>query len=235
MTQVANALHLLFPPVERWMVRTAAEALPAIAGTELHADVRGFMGQESTHARGHRAFEVRMREQGLELDGLIEPLEDRLTLLGRTPLRFRLAVMSSLEHYTAEISGWVLAEEPLEGSDPTMKDLLEWHAAEEVEHMHVAFDLREALAPGYTLRIGAHLLTTMAFAVWWSRVSAQLLARDPEAGLPATARDFVSSLARGDAPFLRLFPAFFSYLPLDFAPRGDRALALRVLDALRAA
>jgi predicted metal-dependent hydrolase len=234
MTQVANALHLLFPPVERWMVKTAAEALPKLVGTRLYAEVRGFMGQESTHARGHVAFEARMREQGLEVEGLVEPLEARLGVLTNASFRVRLAVMSSLEHYTAEIGGWVLAEDPLEGADATMKDLLRWHAAEEVEHMHVAFELREALAPGYALRIGAHLATSLAFVLCWSRVAAGLLARDPDAHLGAVVRDYVASLARGDAPFLRLLPAFFSYLPPWFSPRGDRTLAIRVLDGVPA-
>jgi hypothetical protein len=46
-----NVLHIMPPPGEHWFCDVYREALPFFTDDKLRQDVKGFMGQETTHAR----------------------------------------------------------------------------------------------------------------------------------------------------------------------------------------
>ncbi len=52
-THTMNVLHIMLPPGERWFCDVYREALPLITDDKLRDDVKGFIGQEATHARAH--------------------------------------------------------------------------------------------------------------------------------------------------------------------------------------
>ena len=49
----ANLLNIVLPPIERWFVAVFNEALPLVKDSKLAEDMRGFIGQEATHADVH--------------------------------------------------------------------------------------------------------------------------------------------------------------------------------------
>jgi predicted metal-dependent hydrolase len=51
-SNVISLLNGVLPAAERWFVDTLNEALPLIKDPHLADDVRGFIGQEATHADG---------------------------------------------------------------------------------------------------------------------------------------------------------------------------------------
>ncbi|MYS24973.1 hypothetical protein GA0115240_172031 [Streptomyces sp. DvalAA-14] len=154
-THVINVLHLLLPAGERWFVKVFKEALPLVTDEQLLKDVKGFMGQESTHSVQHAYVLDHLAEQRLDTDAYTRRVEWMFdVLLGERPpwglpvpdrewLRFRLSLIAAIEHFTAVLGDWILAADALDrvGADEVMLDLLRWHGAEEVEHRAVAFDM----------------------------------------------------------------------------------------------
>jgi hypothetical protein len=179
-THVINGVCLLFPAGERFFVRSVRHYEDAIADPRLRADVRAFYKQEGAHANAHEKFFGHLRDQGFDVDALLASYEElaygKLERWAPPPLR--LAVTVALEHFTA-----ILAEDALEGTvlDPAhaeMRELLLWHAAEEIEHKAVAFDVLAATHPSYALRMAGLLVATASLGAFWVWSTRRLLAED---------------------------------------------------------
>ncbi len=52
-SHVVSGLNIVLPAGERWFVATLNEALPLVKDSKLADDIRGFIGQEATHADVH--------------------------------------------------------------------------------------------------------------------------------------------------------------------------------------
>jgi uncharacterized protein len=222
-THIINVLHLLLPAGERWFVHVYKQILPCIRDEQLRAEVKGFMGQEGTHAVAHQNVLHHMRAQGLDPDPFVAQVEWLFEqLLGdstmppfarKTWLRERLAVIAAIEHFTAVLGKWIVDSRGLEaaGADPVMLDLLRWHGAEEVEHRSVAYDVFMHLDGSYARRTRAMLVTSVAFAWIWGRGAKFMVAHDPACLRPGrppqmTEREFLgrfrAAARRGRLPSL---------------------------------
>ena len=179
-TQVANGVNLLFPAGERFFVRSVRHYLDQLDDPRLVAEVRGFFGQEGRHAQAHERFFDTLREQGYDVDAVLEPYED--LAYGRiekmTTPALRLAVTVALEHFTAILAEDALEADDLAGAHPVMRQLLEWHALEELEHKAVAFDVLRAVNPSYALRVTGMALGSIVLAGFWVQATRALLAQD---------------------------------------------------------
>lgn len=190
-THFINGLHMLLPAGERWFVHVFKQALPYITDQRLKAEVKGFMGQEGTHAVAHQRVLEHMREQGLDPMPFVQNVEWVFEkLLGdhtvppvgeRWWLKERLAIIAAIEHYTAVLGQWILDAAPLDaaGADPVMMDLLRWHGAEEVEHRSVAFDLFMHIDGSYGRRTRTMLIAGPTIVLLLKRCAGFLLANDP--------------------------------------------------------
>jgi len=190
-THIINVLHLLLPAGERWFVHVYKQILPYIRDEQLKAEVKGFMGQEGTHAVAHQNVLHHMKAQGLDPDPFVAQIEwlfERLLGDSTMPpfarkkwLRERLAVIAAIEHFTAVLGKWIVDSRGLDaaGADPVMLDLLRWHGAEEVEHRSVAYDVFMHLDGSYARRTRAMLVTSVAFAWIWGRGTKFMVAHDP--------------------------------------------------------
>src|SRR3546814_4406288 len=81
---------------------------------------------------------------------LPEPLRKQAVLL-------MVATTAAAEHFTASLAGYVLSDNTWGETDvdPEMAHLFLWHAAEEVEHRHVASDVYHHIGGGYLRRAAA--------------------------------------------------------------------------------
>jgi len=179
-TALSNAVNLLFPAGERFFVRSVKHYLDDIDDDELKTAVRGFFAQEGRHAAAHEAFFAAMREQGYEIDSLLDFYQDRAykRLEPMMPPVLRLATTAAAEHYTAIMAEGALAEGLLEHADPTMRHLLLWHAAEEIEHKSVAFDVLSKVDPRYSVRLAGLAIATAALGTFWLIGLVALLRQD---------------------------------------------------------
>ncbi len=218
-TQLANGVNLLFPAGERFFVRSVHHYLDKLDDPGLREQVKGFFAQEGRHARSHERFFERLEEQGYEIKpflrvyeriayGLLEP---------SFPPAYRLAVTAALEHFTAIMAEGALRERYLDRAHPALRDLLFWHAAEEIEHRAVAFDVLSAVAPSYALRVAGMALAASALAAFWVAGAFLLLEQDRRRG----DIDLLAELRKlrehpiGQRVFLR---GIKSYLRRDFHP-----------------
>ncbi|NUT96901.1 MAG: metal-dependent hydrolase, partial [Saccharothrix sp.] len=181
-THVMNVLHLLLPEGERWFVRTFQQAVPLITDDDLRADVLGFIGQEAVHAQAHSEVLDHLLANGLDPRPFTRHMEvvfrrilgDRAGLTAddqREQLIERIALVAAIEHFTAFLGHWMLNATALDrvGVDPTMLDLLRWHAAEEVEHRSVAFDLMRHLDRRQVRKIRTMLIAGPVLWLLWAR------------------------------------------------------------------
>lgn len=248
-THTINVLHLLLPAGEKWFVELYRKVLPEVTDERLRSDVRGFVGQEATHSRAHAAVLDHLAAQDVDTHRYTRAIEwmfDRL--LADRPLgvrlprpvrrewtKHRLAIVAAVEHFTAALGSWVLAADGLDRADPdpVMLDLLRWHAAEEVEHRAVAFELSNRLGGGYLRRLLAMLEVVPALLYLWVRGVVFLMKADPTYPGRPRVRSFCRAGRAGLLPtgreLARMIPP---YLRLDYHPlqEGSTAAARAYLD-----
>ncbi len=180
-THVANALNLLFPAGERFFVRSVEHYLPQIEDPALRARVRAFFGQEGSHGHEHKHAFAILEAQGFEIRSWLAWYE-RIAfgqLERRVPPVIRLSSTVALEHLTAALAEVALTTPFLDHAHPRMRELLRWHAAEEIEHKSVAFDVLKEVDPRYWVRIVGLVLGTAALMGFWHSATTMLLRQEP--------------------------------------------------------
>lgn len=218
-THVANGLNLLFPPGERFFVRSVRAYLDKVDDPDLKARAKDFFGQEGAHAREHQRYNEILREHGLRIDdylrfyefvaySVIEPM---------APPSLRLAVTAACEHYTATFARHALQNAEFQLAHPKVRELLLWHAAEEIEHKSVAFEVMKTAGVSERMRVAGMLLATATLGGFWVLGSAWLMATDPEMTLPDLVRDYQRLAARRSSASL-MREAVGEYLRRDFHP-----------------
>ncbi|GGP70202.1 metal-dependent hydrolase [Streptomyces abikoensis] len=251
-THVINVLHLLLPAGERWFVKVFKEAFPLVRDEALLKDVKGFMGQESTHSVQHSYVLRHLAEQGLDtgpytrrVDFLFDVLlGDRppfgLRLSEREWLRFRLSVIAAVEQFTAVLGDWVLRADSLDEAepDPVMLDLLRWHGAEEVEHRSVAFDMYQHCGGSdparYARRLLGMAITAPVLFYLWGWGAGYLIRHDPwlAGRLRYSLREHNRAVAKGLLPTWReLGSAVPRYARRSYHPSQEGSLR-KALDYL---
>jgi predicted metal-dependent hydrolase len=156
----------MFPEGEDFFVRAVRNHADAVTDPELKQQVAGFIGQEVTHGREHRALNERLQEMGYPTRRV-----DRMTRAGLRrnerllPPRVQLAMTAALEHYTATLAETLLTDERAQAllGETEVRSMLLWHALEESEHKAVAFDVFQEVVGSERLRIRAMRFTTFAF------------------------------------------------------------------------
>jgi predicted metal-dependent hydrolase len=228
-TAIGNALHLIFPMGERFFVRSVRHYLGDIDDATLREQIRGFFGQEGRHAHEHeRVFET-LRAQGYDIDRFLR-LYKRIgyDFIERiSPPKLRLAVTAACEHYTAIMAEGALAENgTLEMVDPKMRELLRWHACEEIEHKAVAFDVLKKMHPSYALRLTGMVLATTLLIAFWVMGTTMLLRQEKDLSLREIARQLFRTQQR--EPIIRrvFLRGIREYLRPSFHPWDNNNLEI---------
>lgn len=172
-TAFMNALSMSFPLGEQMFIDSVRAAPPeAILDPVLRAEVKDFVGQEASHRYVHQQYNAELARQGFPYT-MEDKLKVRVERIRKLPVRDRLAITCALEHYTAMLADYVLRHpEWLEGADAQLRTLWNWHAAEELEHKAVAFDVYRAAGGGYRRRVLWYLHVSVSF---WLDTSLQTL------------------------------------------------------------
>lgn len=190
-------LSAVFPPGEEFFIRSVRRYATQIAEPDLKRRVSGFIGQEMTHGLQHRELNDKLAEMGYAVVNAAEVGGKYMTALERyldekypDPRRqlrlLRLAALSLTatgEHFTAVIAERLLTRPQAQDflTDPEVRNLLNWHAFEELEHKSVAFDVYRSVGRPEWLRI-ATMRTVAAIAIpaFTLAIWASVAANDPE-------------------------------------------------------
>lgn len=152
-----NAMSITFPLGEKFFIDSVRYFADRIDDLKLNEDIRGFCGQEGFHRREHQRYnESLCQQRGYDLQVMEGRLEKNIQRGNKflSPLE-RLAATAALEHITAIMAESALSDDdPMIGqADSAMQKLWQWHAAEEMEHKSVAFDVYRAVGGSESLRI----------------------------------------------------------------------------------
>ncbi|MFI7000944.1 metal-dependent hydrolase [Nocardia sp. NPDC050175] len=183
-----------FPPGEESFIRSVRRFADQITDPVLKKRVAGFIGQEAMHGQEHRRLNEKLIEMGYAIEWLDAPevVERQKRFEQRIPARLHLAATAAAEHYTAVLAERVLSSPEIQAlaGDEEVRNLLNWHAFEELEHKSVAFDVYRAVGGTETMRI-LTMATLVALTLPLTAVTLTMsLSRDPDA------RQYPLSLAR---------------------------------------
>lgn len=167
-TAFFNALSLTFPVGEKFFIDSVRAFEHRIDDPKLNRDVRGFIGQEAVHRREHRTYNTLLAEsRGYDDAPAFEAtLQERInSRVQNSPFPALLETVC-FEHLTAIFAHGLLHDPRwLDGADPTLRAMWQWHAIEEIEHKAVTFDVYRAVGGDMErLRYALPLVTKQLFA-----------------------------------------------------------------------
>lgn len=221
-TALANALNLVFPAGERFFIRSVRHYMDRLHDDPvLHEEVRRFMGQEVRHGMEHERFFEALEAQGYEIRSFLAWYER--VAYGNLEQKFgpavNLAVTVALEHFTAMFAERALTRDVLdEHAHPVMRDLLMWHACEELEHKAVAFDVLKKVDPRYAVRIAGLAAGAAALVFFWMAGAKHLLAQEPAEKKRITREEAEQARKHNVLLNGEFLGAFVDYLRRDFHP-----------------
>jgi len=191
LSHLAAALSSVFPDGEDFFVRSVRHYRDGITDPDLKRQVAGFIGQEATHGREHRALNDRLARLGYPTKFFERLTRRGLTLRERVaPPISNLAATAALEHFTATFAQLLLSSDDARGllEHDEIRNLYLWHALEEAEHKAVAFDVYKAMGGGERLRVWTMKLLRVAFIAGTAFQVVVSLARDASAYRPGALR-----------------------------------------------
>ena len=153
-----DGLNLLFPEGERFFMRAVRNGLNKIKDENLKQQARGFFGQETQHAIEHEKFFDVLEKNDYEFRPKLEKMNKFIIKMRDIlPHSLSLSITAGAEHLTAVLGATALDDEGIENSHPAMRDLIQWHAIEEIEHKAIAFDVYKASGGSYPMRVFGYL------------------------------------------------------------------------------
>jgi len=187
-THFINTLHILFPTGERFFVNATLKHQKAITDEKLKKQVRNFCGQEGIHSSMHERFWNILRAGGYNFDGyedhidnLLHKIVAKIEVEGTKINNIDLVATVCLEHFTA-LFGHALfmhVDTNKEIIPEDMAELFQWHAAEEIEHKHVAFDVLNLVdKDAYTKKVIAMPIVTLILYFYLSIGTLMLMYQD---------------------------------------------------------
>ncbi|MEM6995529.1 MAG: metal-dependent hydrolase, partial [Myxococcota bacterium] len=173
---------------------------------------------EGSHGHEHeKAFRV-LESQGFEIQSWLDYYENSAfeKIEKRFPPNLRLAATAALEHLTATLAEQGLTTTELDNAHPIMRDLLRWHACEEIEHKSVAFDVLKKVDDRYWVRVAGMVIGLASLLYYWRSASQMLMEQDGVTKAQAK-RERAAAAARGQNRNY-LWRGFVEYLRPSFHP-----------------
>lgn len=183
-----NGMNLLFPEGERFFMHAVRDGLKQLDNPteDLKQRAKGFYGQEAQHSLEHlKYFDILdengyiFREELTKFDNFIIKMRKKL------PVKLRLAMTAGAEHLTAIAAQVALRDQDVVEGHPVMRDLMQWHAIEEIEHKAVAYDVYREVSGNYFLRQFGYLCAVLVVLGYSFKFAHQFMRQDGYSGRQA--------------------------------------------------
>lgn len=229
-THFINTLHILFPTGERFFVNSVLKYQKWINDEKLKKQIKNFCGQEGIHSLMHERFWNILKSFGYDITDYENKIDKFLHVnVSSTVLPFfedksvDLTLTVCLEHFTA-LFGHAIFQHVDTHPDIVpveISELFKWHAAEEIEHKHVAFEvLKKVDIHEYEKRILIMPITTLMLYYHITRSMFYLLYQDRNfldyKKLPLQFVEFTTGLFKD--LHQDLFKEYFSFFKRKFHP-----------------
>lgn len=155
LSHLLNAFQLALPYLEPYFIDAVKRAAETITDPRLKADAVAFCAQEANHARQHKKYCDSLHEHYPRLEQYEAALrQSMIDSRKNDALDWRVAYTAGYEVITAQFARILFEKQDdwLQGADEQFAALMLWHAAEELEHRHVAFEVLQTVNPNYKLR-----------------------------------------------------------------------------------
>lgn len=165
-TRFFDAMSMLFPEGEKFFIACVRDYRDQITDPVLQAEVKDFIYQEGQHGMVHTQFNNRLKAQGVAVDHILERQRELMFgfLRKYLPKSFTLGQTAAAEHMTALMAHGFFSNLMFESADSRIRAMYAWHAAEEIEHKAVAFDVMQKVAGvGYFSRVLSMLQVSLSF------------------------------------------------------------------------
>lgn len=165
-TAYFNALSIMFPLGEKAFIDAVNAFRGDVSDPKLLEEIRGFVGQESIHAREHQVYNKTLCDaRGYDLAAMESRISTKIEWSDKNlPKIAKLYGTVGYEHYTAIMANATMSKpEILEGVPAPMAAMWRWHAIEEAEHKAVAFDVLQAVGGTTKQRRQAMFFVTLEF------------------------------------------------------------------------
>jgi predicted metal-dependent hydrolase len=228
-THFNNAMHMVFPDGEKFFIRSVKAYYKDIKDPKLKKQIDGFVGQEGTHYKEHQKFWSILEEQGFEPEVFLKIyrktawdfLEKRLLKAFGDDYgkKLALSVTVALEHYTAMFAESAFTNVPNFDLPDDMRELMLWHAAEEIEHKAIPFNLLKEVDDSYLLRVNGMIIATLGLSFYIALGQMILMSQDKEMelkSLPGHFMAFIKGISGGMGNTLTKH--YFKYFQPDFHP-----------------
>lgn len=227
LTAFMAALSSTFPPGEREFVRSVLHYREQLDG-ELLEQVRAFAAQEGHHARQHTIANGWIDSLGFDAKGCSEHLEAEIEEFRKnTPDDILLAATVGAEHITAIMAHFLLThDEIVAGLPDAVRELILWHAVEEIEHKAVAMDVYDKVSGDRDKLRKTFVVQTIMFSTTVGRYMAHMLKK---ADYTPTPREWLGAtrfLLGKDGLIPSIAKSYLSFYRKDFHPwdHDDRHL-----------
>lgn len=239
-THFINSLHLIFPDGEKYFIRSVKAYYEKIQDPNLKERVRAFISQEAQHMSAHKKVWEKIQENhpiaetfldiyNYSCYEILEPITRRF--FGDA---FPLAITAALEHYTAVMAEVALQSEGVILSEihKDMKNMLYWHAAEEIEHKSIAYDVYEEMVGDYSLRILGMIYASIVLSLYTTIGHGMLLFSDTEINFWDLPKKSIKFGTKAKPLFENILENILDYFRPDFHPddRENEILANAYLD-----
>lgn len=224
LTGLWNALSLTFPEGETFFVRSVRPFQLTVKDEVLRQEIRNFIGQEAAHGKEHRVLNKALNDQGFKN---IDQLEDEVRILLKAankhlPANVKLAATCALEHFTAILAEQLILDDShLKNMDKSIRDLWIWHAVEESEHKHVAFDVYQEVYGDYVVRVATMLLASVILGLVVFNFQFRLLSQIHHQFDIVGWTNTFKYLFTEEKLAIRLLPMYLDYFKKDFHPSDN--------------
>jgi len=145
-----NIVSIMFPIGEQFFIDSVRYYRNQLTDPILQQQVTGFLAQESIHSKQHTQCNNLLKSNNKHLI-IIEKISSLCFYIPRNyyPKSTALAFSCALEHFTAVFADNVLRSKYFTKlAHPTYANLWLWHAAEEIEHKAVCYDVYQQVTGG---------------------------------------------------------------------------------------
>ncbi|WCL49418.1 metal-dependent hydrolase [Leptospira sp. GIMC2001] len=223
-THIGNALSIIFPNTENYFVNTIKKFLPVIRNPRLNRDIQSFIGQEIQHKGQHENIWELLESQGFVISNFVKVYEFFIlrTWQSIIPDELNLSIIAGIEHFNTIFAEISIEEDLFKNSDPNMKEIFEWHLAEELEHKNVAYDVLQEVNDSYFLRLQGMIIAYILIMTAMGSANLHLLLQEDPRNWQRIFKEGKDFLFVRDKISMKLFSRFIDYFKPEFHPAQSK-------------
>lgn len=222
-TAFFNALSMSFPAGERFFIDSVRHFRDKVKDPKLKQEISRFIGQEAMHSREHKKYNQMLCEARGYSQRTMEGRTEAAVRLGEKKLsrEGQLAMTCGVEHLTAILADKILKGWMLCNVEPKIRSLWEWHAAEELEHKSVAFDVYMDIGGNYKARKRTLRIFTVNFLLDLLANTTYMLRKDKKLWKWSTLKSGLNFLFAKGGVLREMRSDYLMYFDSDFHPWDD--------------